>query len=69
MRYGTVKDAYTSSVLPPLGMSDHSVVYLRPVYQRLLEKEKPKKKSVKVWDNDKTMALQGCFEYPVGGFW
>lgn len=62
MCYGTVKNAYISTVLPPLGASDHSVVYLRPVYLRLLKREKPQEKSVKVWDNDSIMTLQGCFE-------
>ncbi|KAM3858636.1 LOW QUALITY PROTEIN: nuclease EXOG, mitochondrial-like [Diretmus argenteus] len=38
---GGVKGAYSASPLPPLGASDHSVVQLRPAYQRLLEREKP----------------------------
>ena len=59
--FGTVKDAYTATPLPPLGTSDHNVVYLRPAYRRLLEREKPQVKTVKVWDNESTMALQGCF--------
>lgn len=62
MCYGTVKGAYTASPLPPLGTSDHSVVHLRPVYQRLLEREKPQVKTVKMWNNDSIMALQGCFD-------
>ena len=60
--FGTVKDAYTATPLPPLGTSDHNVVYLRPAYRRLLEREKPQVKTVKVWDNESTMALQGCFD-------
>lgn len=60
--YGTVKNAYCSSLLPPLGASDHNVVYLRPVYQRLFEREKPQIKSVKIWDSDSISTLQGCFE-------
>lgn len=51
-----------SSVLPPMGASDYSLVYLRPVYQRLLEREKPQENSFKEWDNDSIMALQGCVE-------
>lgn len=48
MCYGTVKDAYSASLLPPLGASDHSVVYFHLVYRRLLEREKPQKRAVKV---------------------
>ncbi|KAM4537132.1 uncharacterized protein PAE49_021521 [Odontesthes bonariensis] len=60
--YGTVKNAYRSSLLPPLGASDHKVVYLRPVYQRVFEREKPQTKILKTWVNDSIMFLQGCFE-------
>ena len=60
--YGTVKDAYSASLLPPLGASDHNVVYLPPTYQRLLQWEQPQERSVKVWNNDSIMALQGCFD-------
>lgn len=42
--FGTVKNAYAAIPLPPLGASDHNVVYLRPAYQRLLEREKPQVK-------------------------
>ncbi|KAK0136692.1 hypothetical protein N1851_027139 [Merluccius polli] len=42
--------------------SDHNVVYLRPIYQRLLQREKPQERSIKVWNNDSIMALQGCFD-------
>ena len=38
MCYGTVKDAYAASLLPPLGASDHNVVYLRPVYKSLYDR-------------------------------
>ncbi|KAK0139584.1 hypothetical protein N1851_023529 [Merluccius polli] len=48
--------------LPPLGASDHNVVHLRPVYQRLLEREKPQTRTVKIWNEDSIMALQGCFD-------
>lgn len=45
---GSVKNAYTAVLLPPLGTSDHSVVYIHPVYRRLLNREKPKK-TVEQW--------------------
>ena len=60
--YGSIKGAYSASSLPPLGASDHNVVHLRPVYQRLLEREKPQKRTVKIWNEDSIMALQGCFD-------
>lgn len=49
MCYGTVQNAYISSVLPPLGASDHSVVYLWPVtcYRGYLKGRSPKKSLLK----------------------
>ena len=62
MCYGTVKNAYVSSPLPPLGTSDHIAVHLRPTYKTLVEREKPQTRTVKIWNNDSIMALQGCFD-------
>ena len=31
--YANVKDAYTATPLPPLGKSDHNLVYLQPQYK------------------------------------
>lgn len=63
--FGSVKDAYSSSLLPPLGASDHNVVYLRPTYQRLLQREKPQTRAVKVWNNNRILSLQVCFDYTI----
>lgn len=60
--YGTVPGAYLASALPPLGTSDHNVVFLQPVYQRLLQREKPQIRTIKIWNEDSITALQGCFE-------
>ena len=60
--YGSIKGAYKSVALPPLGSSDHNVVHLLPIYKSILRREKVLKRQVKVWTEDSTLALQGCFD-------
>lgn len=60
--YSNIKGAFSASTLPPLGGSDHSVVYLPPKYQRLLERDKPQVKTVKIWNEETIECLQGCFD-------
>ncbi len=59
--YGSIKGAYKSSLKAPLGLSDHHVIYLAPVYKPLLKRVK-KKKIVPVWSEDSIQELMGCFE-------
>ncbi|KAK0132348.1 hypothetical protein N1851_032771 [Merluccius polli] len=33
LRYANVKEAYNSIALPPLGRSNHNLVYLKPLYK------------------------------------
>ncbi|XP_039509538.1 uncharacterized protein LOC120464222 [Pimephales promelas] len=61
MCYGTVKDAYKSYVMPPLGSSDHSCVFLAPIYQSALRRGKVERKEVSVWTDDAIKELNGCF--------
>lgn len=60
--YGTVKDAYKSLPLPPLGQADHNCVHLLPTYKTLLRRGKVESKEVKVWTEDSTQCLQECFK-------
>lgn len=50
--YGSVKDAFKSLPLPPLGNSDHNCVHLVPKYKTVLKRQKTQTKEVKVWTND-----------------
>ncbi len=42
MCYGSVKVAYKSLALPPLGSADHNCVFLLPIYKTVLRREKVK---------------------------
>lgn len=60
--YGPIKGAYKSVGGPPLGSSDHNVVHLLPTYKTVFQREQVVKQKVKVWTEDSSLALQGCFE-------
>lgn len=38
LSYADVKDAYRASHLPPLGKSDHNLIYLSPLYTPLVKR-------------------------------
>lgn len=48
--YGTVKDAYKSMPLPPLGSADHNCVQLLPTYWTILRRERLQIKEVRRLD-------------------
>ncbi|KAG7489287.1 hypothetical protein JOB18_008764 [Solea senegalensis] len=58
--YGTIKGAYKSFPLAPLGFSDHSCVLLAPVYQPALKKGKVECKEVALWTESAIRELNGC---------
>ena len=58
--YGTIKGAYKSYALPPLGSSDHNCVLLAPVYQSTLKRGKIEHKEVAVWTDSAIRELNGC---------
>lgn len=60
--YGSIKGAYKSVADHALGSSDHNTVHLLPVYKTVLRREKVRKGQVKVWNEDSSLALQGCFD-------
>ncbi len=59
--YGSVKGVYTSFCRAPLGMSDHNVVYLVPLYISVPKKTKPECRLVPVWSEESINSLQDCF--------
>lgn len=58
---GTWKDAYKSLRSAPLGLSDHSVVYLVPSSRSVLRKHKPERCLFLAWMEDSVHCLQDCF--------
>ena len=62
MCYGNIKDAYKSTSLHPLGLSDHNCVLLIPVYRTALKREKVQSIQVKDWNDDACLTLQGCLD-------
>ncbi|KAK0155559.1 Ras GTPase-activating-like protein IQGAP1 [Merluccius polli] len=59
--YGTVKDAYKSYAMSPLGSSDHSCIFLAPIYQSALKRGKVERREVSVWTYGAIKELNGCF--------
>ena len=59
--YGTVKDAYKSFAMSPLGFSDHSCVFSASIYQSALKRDKVECREVSVWTYGAIKELNGCF--------
>ncbi|ELU14436.1 hypothetical protein CAPTEDRAFT_192370 [Capitella teleta] len=51
---------YTTS-LPPIGRSDHTMIYCLPTYIRKLERQKAMIKTIRQWTEDAAEQLGGCF--------
>ena len=60
--YSNVKDGYKCSTLPPLGSSDHDMIYLLPKYKTQLIRNPPVEKTISVWDECGRERLHDCFE-------
>ncbi|KAG1663834.1 Patj [Nymphon striatum] len=60
--YSNVPDAYTSVPLPNLGKSDHNLIHLIPKYRPLIQRERPKKIKVQLWNESTRQQLQGSLE-------
>lgn len=60
--YANIKDAYTSSPLPPLCCSDHILVHLVTDYTPVVTKHQPVKRLVKQWSEEATDRLRDSFE-------
>lgn len=60
--YGSVKDAYKSLPLPPLGAAEHNCMHLLPIYKTVLKREKAKTKDIKNWTEESVLCLQECYD-------
>ena len=60
--YANVKDAYKSTPLPPLGKSDHNLVFLQPKYTPKVRRQPTTTRSFRNWSPEAEDALRDCFE-------
>ncbi len=58
--YSNIQEAYKARALPPLGLADHNVIHLLPVYKQRLKQHKPMIYSTLQWSEDAIARLQGC---------
>ncbi len=55
-----IQEAYKARALPPLGLADHNVIHLLPVYKQRLKQHKPMIYSTPQWSEEAITRLQGC---------
>ena len=60
--YCNVKGAYKAVPRPHFGQSDHISAFLYPAYRQRLKQAPPVSTTVKVWNEETELVLQGCFE-------
>ena len=60
--YTTISGAFKSISRPPLGRSDHAMVYLLPSYRQRLKMSKPRVRSVRQWNEESIERLQDCLD-------
>nr|XP_054594642.1 RNA-directed DNA polymerase from mobile element jockey isoform X1 [Nothobranchius furzeri] len=65
--YANAEKAYSSSPFPPLGRSDHNLVYLAPVYESLVRREPPATRTIQRCSEESEEVLKDCFETTVWG--
>ena len=57
-----VKHAYVAKKLSPLGISDHNMCHLIPIYRQRLKTSKPTEKLIYTWNDEVNKTLLGCME-------
>ena len=60
--YCSIKHAYTAKKLNPLGISDHNMCHLIPMYKQVLKCSKPTERLVYTWNEQVNDTLLGCIE-------
>lgn len=61
--YCNIPRGHRAAAAPHMGISDHICVELIPTYKPLICRTKPKSKTVQVWTEEASSALQDCFEH------
>lgn len=62
LMFCNVKNAYKVINRPPLGNSDHNMLYCMPLYAQKLKSQKCKEINVKQWSDDSLDTLRACFD-------
>ena len=57
-----IKDAYRVIKRPPLGNSDHNMLYCLPTYKQKFKSQSCRKIQVKQWSDENVDLLRSCFE-------
>ena len=57
-----VKGSYLARKLNPLGISDHDMCFLAPIYKQVLKRSKPVVKEIYQWNNDMNEKFLSCIE-------
>ena len=60
--YGNIGKAYKAHGKAGLGLSDHNIIHLLPVYKQKLKQQKPTIVRTRKWTKENTATLRGCFE-------
>lgn len=60
--YANVSDAYRATSLPPLGKSDHNLVYLQPQYTLLVQWQSVTTCSIWRWTPEMEDILRDCYD-------
>ena len=60
--YANVKEAYTSTALPPLDRSDHNLVLLQPSYKSCVVRQPVTTRTFRKWTPEAKEALRACYE-------
>lgn len=58
--YANIKDAYTATPLPPLGRSDHNLVFLQPLYTPRVRRDPVTKITVKKFSPEVDEVMRDC---------
>ena len=60
--YANVRNAYSSTALPPLGRSDHNLVRLSPSYKPVVQQHTVTVRTVRKWSPEAMETLRGALE-------
>ncbi|KAI4882201.1 hypothetical protein NFI96_003940, partial [Prochilodus magdalenae] len=57
-----IKEAFSTTPLPPFGKSDHISLLMKPTYRQLLKRVRATVRTVRVWPEGAESVLQDCFQ-------
>lgn len=60
--YCNIKDAYKVIKRPPLGISDHNMLYAMPTYRQKIKTQDSKQIQVRDWSDENLDSLRACYD-------